>query len=249
METVELVRAVAAAHRRRTELIAGGEVVTIDGLAVQATGLPDPSMNFCVVEEEPNDPAGALRAAEDALASIDMPFGIDLPAGVFTRLEEAVRDRGLRRLLARQVMTARVGSLPSLAPPWEADIDRARPADLGSLAEVDAEVFGIDPAVSRGLYGTPMAAADDVALLLARFEGRAVGGACAVRVAGTVGVFGVAVLEGARRRGLGGALTSAAARALGMPEDVAWLFPNEGSRPLYERLGFVAGLPWEVWVT
>jgi GNAT superfamily N-acetyltransferase len=93
-----------------------------------------------------------------------------------------------------------------------------------------------------------MVGATDIVLLLARHEGVPVGGALGVRVDATVGVFGVGVVAASRRRGLGGALTCAAARAVGMPDDVAWLFPSEQARPLYERLGFVAADAWEVWV-
>jgi len=249
MDAERLARAVVAAHRRRTDLVPGGQVVELDGLVVQLTGLPDPSMNFCVVETEPADPSAALRAAEGTLAAIGMPFGIDLPVGAYPELDRAVRDRGFRRVVGRPIMTAAVGDLPALAPPWEAQIDRASSdEDLAALADVDTEVFEVDPAVSRGLYARPVGQASDIALLLARLDGAPVGAAFAVRVEETVGVFGVGVRPSARRRGLGGALTCAAARAVGMPTDVAWLFPSDEARALYGRLGFVAGDPWEVWV-
>jgi GNAT superfamily N-acetyltransferase len=210
MDTERLMRAVAAAHRRRTELVPGGRVIEVDGLAVQVTGLPDPSMNFCTVEREPEDPDVAVEGAEKVLSDVSMPFGIDLPVGRFRGVERAVQHRGFRPLFARPVMTASVGKLPALAPPWEAEDQ-------------------------------------DVAIVLARLEGEPVGGAFAIRLDETVGVFGVAVLPAARRRGIGGALTCAAVRAVGLPDDVAWLFPDGGARPLYERLGFAAGDPWEVW--
>jgi GNAT superfamily N-acetyltransferase len=248
MDTERLMRAVAAAHRRRTELVPGGRVIEVDGLAVQVTGLPDPSMNFCTVEREPEDPDVAVEAAEKVLSDVAMPFGIDLPVGRFRGVERAVQHRGFRPLFARPVMTASVGRLPALAPPWEAELDRVRSdEDLVAIADVDAEVFGLDPMVARGLYGPAMLEDQDVAIVLARLEGEPVGGAFAIRLDETVGVFGVAVLPAARRRGIGGALTCAAVRAVGLPDDVAWLFPDGGARPLYERLGFAAGDPWEVW--
>jgi GNAT superfamily N-acetyltransferase len=248
MDVERLARAVAAAHRRRTELIPGGRVVDVDGLAVHATGLPAPSMNFCTVERAPDDPDVAVDAAAKVLADLGMPFGIELPVGWFRGVERAIQHRGSRPLFVRPVMTARAGTLPALAPPWDAELDRVRsPEDLATLADVDAEVFEVDPAVSRGLYATPMLDDPDLAVVLARLEGEPVGGAFAIRVDGTVGVFGVGVLAGARRRGIGGALTCAAVRAVGLPQDVAWLFPDGRARPLYERLGFAVGDPWEVW--
>jgi ribosomal protein S18 acetylase RimI-like enzyme len=63
---------------------------------------------------------------------------------------------------------------------------------------------------------------------------------------GAVGVFGVAVVPRARRRGIGRALTLHAARAF-PGADMAWLHPTEPARPLYEDLGFETVSTWEVW--
>jgi GNAT superfamily N-acetyltransferase len=63
---------------------------------------------------------------------------------------------------------------------------------------------------------------------------------------GAVGVFGVGVVPRARRRGLGAALTVAAARAF-PGADLAWLHPSEMARHMYEQVGFVRVSDWEVW--
>ena len=98
-------------------------------------------------------------------------------------------------------MTAPVATLPALAPPWEAELDRVRSdEDLAAIADVDTEVFGLDPIVARGLYAPTTLEDPDVAIVLARLEGEPVGGAFAIRLDATVGVFGVGVLPSARRR-------------------------------------------------
>lgn len=60
-------------------------------------------------------------------------------------------------------------------------------------------------------------------------------------------MFGVGVVEDARGRGIGAALTVAAARSF-PGVDLAWLMPTELAEPLYRRLGFRPVSSWEVWV-
>ena len=65
--------------------------------------------------------------------------------------------------------------------------------------------------------------------------------------AGAIGIFGVAVVPAARRRGIASALSVIAARAF--PADLAWLHTNDAqARSVYERLGFREVAQWEVWV-
>ena len=65
--------------------------------------------------------------------------------------------------------------------------------------------------------------------------------------AGAIGIFGVAVVPAARRRGIASALSVIAARAF--PADLAWLHTNDAqARSVYERLGFREVAQWEVWI-
>jgi hypothetical protein len=250
VDAERLARAVAAAHRRRAELIPGARVLEVDGLVVLATGLPDPSVNFCTVERAPDDPDAAVGRAAMMLGEIGMPFGIELLPGRHAGLDRALRDRGARLAFRRPLLSAVVGGLPALAPPWEVEIDLARShRELATVAAIDAEAFEVDPAVSRGLYPRAVVEARDAAVVLARLGGEPVGAAFAVRADRAVGVFGVGVRAAARRRGIGGALTCVAARSVGMPDDVAWLCPTDDAQPLYERLGFTPGDVWEVWTS
>src|SRR5206468_7431267 len=63
---------------------------------------------------------------------------------------------------------------------------------------------------------------------------------------GAVGILGVGVVPGARRRGIASALSVIAARAF--PADLAWLHAAEGAQRLYGELGFREVAEWEVWV-
>ena len=64
---------------------------------------------------------------------------------------------------------------------------------------------------------------------------------------GAIGIFGVAVVPAARRRGIASALSVIAARAF--PADLAWLHTDDAhARSVYERLGFREVAQWEVWI-
>lgn len=241
--------AMVAAMRRRTLAVAGAEVFEVDGVLLLLTGLPDPSLNHCVVERQPADAVAALKEAEARFAERDLQFGIRLEVGRHPSVDDAVRARGLRRLFRRPIMTVPLGELPALAPPWEVEIVRVHAAaDLAVLAAIEVEAFGTPPAAAEGLLGRGLAELPDAALLLARLDGESVGEAFGIRQDDTVGVFGVGVVPRARMRGIGGALTVEAARAVGLPEDTAWLFPSDLAQPLYERLGFRSVLEEEVWI-
>jgi predicted GNAT family acetyltransferase len=114
--------------------------------------------------------------------------------------------------------------------------------------QVGVLAFGDDPEVGRAFHGpTALAEPDDVCSLVAWHGDEAVGIASAYRDDSTTGVMGVGVISGARRRGLGTALTVRATRAF-PGNDLAWLHPSEGARSMYERLGFRRVSDWEVWV-
>lgn len=244
-----LATAMVAAMRRRTLAVAGAEVLEVDGVLLLLTGLPDPSLNHCVVEREPADAVAALEGAEATFDERELGFGIRLEVGLHPSVDDAVRVRGLRRLFGRPIMTAPLGELPALAPPWEVEIVRAHAdADLAALAAIEVESFGTPPAAAEGLLCRGLAELPGAALLLARLDGEPVGEAFGIRQDDTVGVFGVGVVPRARMRGIGGALTVEAARAVGLPGDTAWLFPSDLARPLYERLGFRPVLDEEVWI-
>jgi predicted GNAT family acetyltransferase len=74
-----------------------------------------------------------------------------------------------------------------------------------------------------------------------------VGMAAAYLNEGAIGIFGVAVVPAARRRGIASALSVVAARAF--PADLAWLHTDDAqARSVYERLGFREVAQWEVWI-
>jgi ribosomal protein S18 acetylase RimI-like enzyme len=109
---------------------------------------------------------------------------------------------------------------------------------------LDAIAFGGDVDVSRGMYSPRLL---DVAhVVTARIDEKIVGVATGVPAGGAVAVFGVAVAPEARRRGIGAALTRAAARA--GDAGTAWLSARGEAARVYERLGFREVGRTEIWV-
>jgi len=241
----QLGRAMAAALRAKTLAVPGGEVTEIDGLEVYLSHLPDPGENFAFVATESKDPVAALIEAETVLRRNGMPFGIGVLAGRHASVDAAVRARGFRVLFREPVMTIRTADLADVPLPPEVRLADAGPDDLRALAELDAIAFEGDIDVSRGMYSRGLL---DVAhVVTASIDKKIVGVATAVPAGGAVAVFGVAVAPEARRRGIGAALTCAAARAVD-GSGIAWLSARGEAARVYERLGFREVGRTEIWV-
>ena len=245
MNLEQLGRAMAAALRAKTLAVPGGEVTEIDGLEVYLSHLPDPGENFAFVATESKDPVAALIEAETVLRRNGMPFGIGVLAGRHASVDAAVRARGFRVLFREPVMTIRTADLADVPLPPEVRLADAGPDDLRALAELGAIAFEGDIDVSRGMYSRGLL---DVAhVVTASIDKKIVGVATAVPAGGAVAVFGVAVAPEARRRGIGAALTCAAARA-GDGSGIAWLSARGEAARVYERLGFLEVGRTEIWV-
>ncbi len=245
MDLDELGGMMAAALRAKTLAVPGGEVMGIDGLQVCLSHLPDPAENFAFVTTEPEDPDAALTEAEAVLRRNGMPFGIGVLAGRHSSVDAAVRARGHRVLFEEPAMTARVADLAPVTLPPDVRLAEAEPGDLAAVAALDALAFDGNIEVSRGMYSRGLL---DIAHVITATEGgKIVGVATGVPTGEAVGVFGVAVAPAARRRGIGAALTSVAARA-GEGSEIAWLSARGEAVRVYERLGFREVGRSEIWV-
>jgi GNAT superfamily N-acetyltransferase len=114
-----------------------------------------------------------------------------------------------------------------------------------ALARVDAEAFGGDLAISEAFHAPGWDAPGCVKLVA--WEGtEPVARSAGYLHDGGIGVYGVAVVPRARRRGLGAAITAATIRAFPQA-DIAWLFPTAMAEPMYRSLGFRTVSAWQVW--
>lgn len=111
-------------------------------------------------------------------------------------------------------------------------------AMLRRFEATSVAAFGGDPGAHRplALHGPGLLDEPGMHAWLAVLDGRPAGSAMAWLGAGVVGVYAVAVLPRARRRGIGEALTWTA--TLVDPERPAVLQPSRQAVPLYRRLGY-----------
>lgn len=166
-----------------------------------------------------------------------VPWGLRVPAGVpFQYGRRVFRKRCMALVPERQRRAAE--------PPPALQIGVARPADLDDIARIDAAGFEDDVAVVRP-WIAPQLGAAGFTTAMARLEGVPVGIATAKftsdRAGPCVGIYGVSVLEGARRRGIAAALTTwLLERTWADGATLAHLNPvSDAVARLYARLGFV----------
>jgi GNAT superfamily N-acetyltransferase len=227
--------------------VVGAEVLEIDGLVLALANLPDPALSSVVVETEPADARGALAAAENEFTRRGLQFGIDMQVGRHPRVDEAVREMGLTRIIERPGMVADPWALPDVPPPEGCGIrEVAGPDDVEALVQVGVAAFGDDPEVGRAFYRAGALGRPEVRAFVAWRGVDVVGIASAYRDGATTGVMGVGVHPSARGLGLGSAITVWAARAF-PGGDLAWLHPSDEARSMYARLGFERVADWEVW--
>ncbi|MCW5853538.1 MAG: GNAT family N-acetyltransferase, partial [Anaerolineae bacterium] len=116
-------------------------------------------------------------------------------------------------------------------------------ASLADVVRVQSEGFGGGGAVDEGVARAQQALARwDYLFLVASLDGQPVGAASARFEAGVCGVYGVATLEGFRRRGVSTTILHAVVDAAGRRGcDLVFLSaePDGYARRLYARLGFV----------
>ena len=154
-----------------------------------------------------------------------------------------LQARGWIEAAGEEVFMQLVGSL-RVPPNPEVQVFRA-PAEvsLDDCVRVQSEGFGgggpVDEAVARAQHAL---ARWDYLFLVAQLDGQPVGAASARFEAGACGVYGVATLEGFRRRGVSTTMLHAIVDAAGQRGcDLVFLSaePHGYARGLYAHLGFV----------
>jgi len=141
------------------------------------------------------------------------------------------------------------GPLLDAMPPPELEIVRvSSPAEVEEFELVSVRGFGSEDAQIEPGSIHPLAILDDpaMAIFIGRVDGKPIGASTAYQTEDAVGVFGVATVASARRRGYGAALTRAAMLTeTGLP---AVLAPSEEGESVYRRLGFGPVGALSIWV-
>ncbi len=233
-----------AEGRLRTPL--GGGAADLSGVRVMSSGLPHGRWNSGDVTDPALIDLDVVRAWYAARAGgAGVPWGLRAPAG--TRIGDG------RLLFRKRCMALSAERLVTVRPPPTIEIRAASPDDVEVVARVDGAAFG-DVVDETRRWIAPHLGAPGFTVALAECKGEAVGVATAIathdRAGRCVGIFGVGVLDGARNRGTGGAVTSwLLERAFAAGATLAHLNPNsDAAARLYARLGFVETVGLDVYV-
>lgn len=220
----------------------GGGAVELPGVRLMASGLPYPQWNNGDVDDPAHVSVDRARTwyAQRA-GGAGVPWGVHLPEGTsFAHGRHLFRKRCMALLPAR------------FAPPAAARSVRVRAAtctDAETVARIDAAAFDM-PVGEVFPWIEPHFGAAGFTVALADVDGEPVGIGTAIVTAEwagpSVGLFGVGVLESARRRGVASAVTSwLLERGFSAGATLAHLNPDSDvAADLYRRLGFeeTAGL-------
>ena len=219
----------------------GGGVAELPGVRLMASGLDQSGRNGGDVHDAAAVDIERVRAW---FAGRQVSWGLRLPAGA--------RWRHGTRLRSQRCLTLDADALRPAEVPPGVRVRLAGPGDLETVAEIDARAFAGSPADSSA-WKAPTLGAAGFCVAIASLGGIDVGTATAVTTdewgGPAVGLYGVAVVAEARRRGIGAAL-SAWLLAQAFAEGAAFAHLNadtEDAARVYRRLGFVESAGWEIY--
>jgi GNAT superfamily N-acetyltransferase len=220
--------------------VEGSSVRRRDGVALIATGLPIALFNQVLIEGEDWSPEAIIEAV-GSLRRRGGPFALNLRVGPDDAAIPVAADLGLRPLSSRPWMPGMaLHPLPALTPAASHDIRLV--TDLAGLDDhIRAAAIGFEmpEPMLRSIMAGSLDAGDDVTVYVAYVEGQPVGAGLGMRTGRTIGIYNIATVPSARRRGLGAAMTMRIVDdGLAAGCDVAVLQASDMGRPIYERLGF-----------
>jgi GNAT superfamily N-acetyltransferase len=215
-----------------------------DGVMIIMTGLPMDWFNQVLIEREEATPAAVLAGVAKARALGDH---------FVVRLREGIDDRFIRTLTQAGLVAA--GQETSTPGMVAFPIDRDAIAEHASpeleiqrvtdAAGIDAHCqavtagFGSHPTVALGTACTGLLDRPECVVYVGYADGDPVVSGLGWRTRRTIGVYSIATIESARRRGYGAAMTArVVADGLVAGCDTAALQASAMGRPIYERLGF-----------
>jgi GNAT superfamily N-acetyltransferase len=230
------------------------EVTRDGGVVTILTGLPFDWFNQILVERDEVTPAGVQAAVATAREHGD-PFVVRLRDGIDDRLIPVLTRAGLgpagegTSIPAMAAFPIDHGVIAAQAP---AGLE-IRPVTDAAGIDVHRETvtagFGSHPAVAWGTACPDLLDRPGCVVYVGYADGAPVVSGLGWRTGRTIGVYSIATIESARRRGYGAAMTArVVADGVAGGCDVAVLQASEMGRPIYERLGFRAVVGYVAYV-
>jgi len=208
-----------------------------------ASGTALPFMNIAMARAPLDNPMTQIAETARFFASRNLPFlWWDLPSSRSAMLTASLLEQGFILVQTTPGMAADLTVVPPLPELPELTISRVsdetamrRWAEVAFLGnEIAAEAHGELVAFIMQYYRCPA-----MRLYLAHHDGTPVAGGMLVEDGGVAGIYWVATIPEARRRGFGAALTHylmCEGHAHGC--DIAVLAASAMGKPVYARLGF-----------
>ena len=224
---------------------AGRAVVTrADGVVTVMTGLPMDWFNQILIEREEATPAGVLAGVAQARERGDY-FVVRLREGIDDRFIPTLTQAGLASA-GEETSTPGMVAFPidhdAIAEHGGTELEIRRVSDAAGIDVHRQAVtggFGSDPAVALGTACLDLLDRPECVVYVGYADGDPVASGLGWRTGRTVGVYSIATIESARRRGYGAAMTArVVADGVVAGCDVAALQASEKGRSIYERLGF-----------
>lgn len=226
--------------------VPGAVVRREQGVAIIATGLPTRLFNQVLTDGRDGADAteGSIRAAFDEAVGHTERAAIDLRVGIDDRWVPLMAELGLRRLTEGPWMPGMAlhpvdpaALAASMAVPPGLEIRRITDAaGLEDQVAVASASFG---PVLEAVMSPAMLERPDVTLFVGYEAGIPVTTGMGIRTGRVIGVYSIATIEAARRRGLGAAVTArVVADGVDAGCDVAVLQSSEMGLGVYRAMGF-----------
>ncbi len=244
-----------AAHALIAGRVSGGLVQRRDGVVAALTGLGARLFNQILVEDVTAIET-ALPAAVELARSRPAPWVVTLRDGDDDRAAAMAARLGLvcatseawMPALALADAASAAKSARGLPPGLE--INRA--TDVGVVtdhAKVAAEAFGMPEDMVCLVLGTEAWFQPQIAIYTGYLDGAPVVAGLGIRSRPTIGVYNIATVEAARRRGYGEAVTRRIiADGVAAGATVSILQSSATGRGVYERIGFEPVVEYSGWV-
>ena len=225
----------------------GAVVRRVDGVALIATGLPLRLFNQVLVDGG-EATTGSITTAVETTRQRGDRFLVSLRIGTDDRFIALMAQLGLVPLSADPWMPGMaLHPLPAAGPP-------ERPTETlpGHEIRQVGDAVGLDDHISaaasgfempeewlRALMPISLIERPEVAVYVGYTDGEPVTTGLGLRTGRTIGVYNIATVPSARKRGYGAAMTSRiAADGAAAGCDVAILQASDMGRPIYEWLGY-----------
>ena len=212
----------------------------VGGVGALASGIPVPLFNPAHVVGEVRDPAAAVEALTAWYAGLGAPWCLVFRDEVAPGLAAACAAAGMVEHWQLPLMV--LDPIPTTAGSTVDGLE-IRPVDASSVddyLDVIADGFGMPRELAETAMGAPLLLeTPGFTGFLGLLDGRPVATSGVFVTGDIAGVYNVATVEAARGRGIGAAITWAAAQAgrdAGAARSV--LQASEMGEPVYERMGY-----------